>query len=132
MIFTGVKDEINIRYSSTLIKLRIQHSLVFGILQQSTSIVKCYLDLFSCKEYVQLLFFFTQKSSTTSFRYQSHEKNRFFLTIFFSFTCCLFLLCKNWKQNHIIICMYKQERNIKLKKKTLYGVNLLSSELKSD
>lgn len=56
------QNEINVRYSSALIMLRIQNSLVFSILQQSTTIVKA--DLSSCKEYVQLTFFDTKVITT--------------------------------------------------------------------
>lgn len=88
MIFTGVEDEINIRYSSTLIKLRIQNSLVFSILQQyTTHNVKSYLDLFSCKELVQLThFLFTKMSSTTLLRYQSHVEKKVFVLYLSSYS----------------------------------------------
>lgn len=94
MIFTGVKDEIYIRYSSTLIKLRIQNSLVFSILQQyTTNIVKSYLD-FSA---VRNLFFFLQKSHQQHyFDIKVMLKNRVLFGIYLLLVNMLpFLLRKN-------------------------------------
>lgn len=83
MIFTGVKDVIKIWNSAELIIFRIQKSLVFSDLQQSTTFILLKVKFTYSAEMSTLKYLFsTQKSYTHNLNIKVMLKTRVFIFTF--------------------------------------------------